>query len=91
MRTDRRCFRRSDPDYRTLAPLYERKRNVTIVHMINRRLAHASSAKDYEFSRATVRQLWEGGVEDVRRSCANPAWHHATESLDGVRVFDLAR
>jgi len=79
-----------DPDYRRLAPLCERKRHVTIVHLINRRLAHASSAKDYEFSRATVRQLWEGGLEDLRRSCANPSWHRAIESVNGVQVFDLA-
>ena len=81
---------RDDPDYRMLAPLCEPKRNITIVHLINRRLAHASSAKDYEFSRATVSQLWEGGFEDLRRSCANPSWHRATESVDGVQVFDLA-
>jgi NTE family protein len=81
---------RDDPDYRRLAPLCERKRHITIVHLINRRLAHASSAKDYEFSRATVRQLWEGGREDLRRSCANPSWHRATESVNGVQVFDLA-
>jgi NTE family protein len=81
---------RDDPDYRMLAPLCEPKRDITIVHLINRRLAHASSAKDYEFSRATVRQLWEGGLEDLRRSCANPSWHRATESVDGVQVFDLA-
>ena len=81
---------RDDPDYRMLEPVCEPKRNITIVHLINRRLAHASSAKDYEFSRATVRQLWEGGLEDLRRSCANPSWHRATESVDGVQVFDLA-
>ena len=81
---------RDDPDYRMLEPVCEPKRNITIVHLINRRLAHASSAKDYEFSRATVRQLWEGGLEDLRRSCANPSWHRATESVNGVQVFDLA-
>ena len=81
---------RDDPDYRMLEPLCEPKRHITIVHLINRRLAHASSAKDYEFSRATVSQLWEGGLEDLRRSCANPSWHRATESVDGVQVFDLA-
>jgi hypothetical protein len=60
------------------------------VHLINRRLAHSSSAKDYEFSRTTVRQLWEAGLEDVRRSCANVQWRKATEIVSGVRVFDLA-
>jgi NTE family protein len=81
---------RDDPDFRVLALLCMRKRHITIVHMINRRLAHSSSAKDYEFSRTTVRQLWEAGLEDVRRSCAHPQWRKATESVNGIHVFDLA-
>jgi hypothetical protein len=41
------------------------------------------------FSRADVRQLWENGLEDVRRSCAHPQWRSATEIVHGVRVFDF--
>jgi NTE family protein len=80
---------RDDGDFRMLAPLCERKPRIAVVHLINRRLQHASSAKDYEFSRATVRQRWEGGRDDVRRTCTNPSWRHATQTVDGVRVFDL--
>jgi NTE family protein len=80
---------RDDPDYKLLAPLGEFKRNVTIMHLINRRLDTASSSKDYEFSRATMRQHWEAGLDDVRRTCANPKWREATETVDGVRAFDL--
>ena len=81
---------RDDADYRMVAPLAAVERHLTLVHLINRRVADASSAKDYEFSRATVRQLWEAGLEDVRRSCAHPDWLAATEVVPGVRVFDLA-
>jgi NTE family protein len=81
---------RDDADVRLLAPLCMRKRHITIVHLINRRLTHSSSAKDYEFSRTTVRQLWEAGLEDVRRSCAHPKWLKATATVNGIRVFDLA-
>lgn len=80
-----------DPDYKLLAPLCHRRRHITIMHLINRRMAHSSSDKDYLFSRTMVRQLWEAGLEDVRRSCAHPQWRHATELVDGVRVFDLTR
>jgi NTE family protein len=80
---------RDDADYKLLSPLGEFERNVTIVHLINRRLDSASSAKDYEFSRMTMRQHWEAGLEDVRRTCANPKWAKATEIVDGVRAFDL--
>jgi NTE family protein len=81
---------RSDPDYRLLAPFAEYRRNITIMHLINRRLDSASSAKDYEFSRATMLQHWETGLEDVRRTVAHPDWIDATEIVDGVRAFDLA-
>jgi NTE family protein len=79
---------REDPDFRLLAP-FSRRHHITIVHLINRRPAYSSSDKDYLFSRAEVRQLWENGLEDVRRSCAHPQWRSATEIVHGVRVFDL--
>jgi len=81
---------RDDPDYRLLAPLAQYKRHITIMHLINRRLDSASSAKDFEFSRATIRLHWEAGLEDVRRTCAHPDWLNAMEIVDGVRAFDLA-
>ena len=42
--------------------------NVSIVHLINRRSAHSSQAKDYEFSRATALELCgAAGRDDVTR------------------------
>ena len=78
-----------DPDYKLLRPTVEKQRQITIAHLINRRLSHSTNSKDYEFSRATVRQLWEAGLEDVRRACAHPEWLQPTEVLPGVRIFDL--
>ena len=79
-----------DPDYKLLQPLYEYKRHITIAHLINRRLASSTNSKDYEFSRTTVRQLWDAGLEDVRRTVSHRAWLKARELVEGVRVFDLA-
>jgi NTE family protein len=79
-----------DPDYKVLAPLAEHKRQITIAHLINRRFATSTNAKDYEFSRATVRQLWEAGLDDVRRTFARREWLKAREVVNGVRVFDLS-
>jgi len=80
----------NDPDYKLLRPLAEHKRHITIAHLINRRLASSSSSKDYEFSRTTVRQLWQAGLDDVRRTISHRAWLDARELVEGVRVFDLA-
>jgi len=82
---------RDDPDYKRLQPLCDHRRQITIAHLINRRFAHSTSSKDYEFSRATVRQLWDAGLEDVRRTCSHLAWRKAREVESGIRVFDLAR
>ena len=79
-----------DPDYQLLQPLAEHKRHITIAHLINRRLASSTNAKDYEFSRQTVRQLWQAGLDDVRRTVSHRAWKEAREIVEGVRVFDLA-
>ena len=79
-----------DPDYKVLAPFARRKRRITISHLINRRVATSINAKDYEFSRATVRQLWQAGLDDVRRSCAHLEQLEAREVVRGVRVFELS-
>jgi NTE family protein len=52
---------------------------------------HSSQAKDYEFSRATVRDLWAAGRDDVRRTVTRPEMLRASEAGGGMRVYDLAR
>jgi len=37
-----------------------------------------------------VRQLWQAGLDDVRRTVSHRAWLETRELVDGVRVFDLA-
>lgn len=81
---------RDDPDYKLLQPLAQHKRRITIAHLINRRLASSTNAKDYEFSRTTVRELWQAGLDDVRRTVSHRAWLETRELVEGVRIFDLA-
>jgi NTE family protein len=80
-----------DIDYKLLKEAIGRKREITIAHLINRRFAHSANSKDYEFSRTTVRQLWQAGLDDVRRAHAHRDWLKATEVESGVRVFDLTK
>ena len=65
--------------------------HVDIVHLINRRYSYSAFSKDYEFSRATVRQLWEAGLEDIRRTMAHPDWQKETDPGEGIGVYDLTR
>ena len=78
------------PEYREIEA-FTKENAVTVVHFINRRRKSHSSAKDYEFSRTTVRELWQAGLDDMRRTCAHRDWLKATEVEYGVRVVDLSR
>jgi NTE family protein len=80
---------RNDPDYLRLAPQCVDNREITIVHLINRRFKDSTNAKDYEFSRASMQRLWEAGLDDVRLSCSHRRWQEAQQIESGVRVFDL--
>jgi NTE family protein len=78
-----------DPDVKMLAAASKPKA-ISLVHFINRHHPRATSFKDAEFSRATVTELWQGGLGDVRRAHADPQWHRATEVTEGgVRVYDM--
>jgi NTE family protein len=81
---------RMDADAKFLAQSTQ-AHNVSIVQLINRRFDHTTQAKDYEFSRATVRALWDAGREAVRRTLDSPEWPLACATDRGVRTYDLAR
>ena len=63
---------------------------VDLVHMINRRYRYTSSSKDYDFSRATVNELWAAGLDTARRTFAHPELWEGGKAADGIRVFDVA-
>jgi NTE family protein len=81
---------KDDPDVRLLCD-ETRGRRVSVVQLINRRFDHSSQSKDYEFSRATVRSLWDAGREAVQRSMASPEWPRACTGKQGLHTFDLAK
>ncbi|WP_172328830.1 DUF3734 domain-containing protein [Mangrovicoccus sp. HB161399] len=61
---------------------------VDLVHLIHRRAAFETDAKDYDFSRLSMLQHWEAGARDVGQSLADPRWQ-ARGRHEGLRVFDL--
>jgi NTE family protein len=72
---------KSDPDALKLAKVCD-ERSWMIVRLINKRPSHSGAVKDFEFSRATIEEAWDAGLEDVRRSVAG--W-------DEVRPQDIGR
>jgi NTE family protein len=81
---------KSDADVEVLKTICS-DAHVDIVHLINRRYSYTTHSKDFDFSRATVRQLWDAGLADARRTLARPEWLERPKRAGGVRVYDLAR
>ncbi len=80
---------RKDADVQRLSETCDQG-NISLIHLINRRYSHSASSKDYEFSRATVMDLWNSGLDAVRQSMADPKWMDAVRTENGMRVYDLA-
>jgi NTE family protein len=79
---------RSDPRIRELEA-FSRDTVVTVMHLINRHRGYDSASKDYEFSRATMLELWAAGRADVEKTLADPHWIHRSRPPHGIAVFDL--
>jgi len=79
---------KSDPDVQKLAPIRD-VGEMTIARLTNRGLSHAGYSMDYEFSRATVKELWATGLDDVRRSVAEIGAMRPTEIGCIARLYDL--
>jgi NTE family protein len=82
---------RDDPDAREVAEaLRANCVSLDIVHLIYRAKRYENHAKDYEFSRLTMREHWAAGQADVLQTLHDPRWtERGPAELYGVRVFDL--
>jgi NTE family protein len=80
---------RSDPEVKKLEAI-SRRGPLSLVHLVNRCDTKSSDFKDYEFSRATVDQLWQAGHDDVQKVLTQPEACRITDLGNGVRVFDLS-
>ena len=81
---------KSNPDVKKLAAVCD-KGDITIAHLINRRLEHSAQSKDAEFSRTTVNELWAEGLADVRQAIVDVEWMEPREMGHGIRVYHLTR
>ena len=79
---------RADPQVKKLEEISRRGR-LSLVHLVNRCDTKSSDFKDYEFSRATVDQLWQAGRDDVQTVLQHPDACSVSDLGNGVRVFEL--
>ena len=79
---------RDDPDAQALAAL-RCESAVDVVHLIYRSKHYESQSKDYEFSRASMREHWDSGRADTAQTLHDPRWTHRARNPTGVHVYDL--
>jgi NTE family protein len=82
---------RDDPDAKLLEA-HTCDAAVTIVHLIHRRAAYDRYSMDYEFSRLSMLEHWQAGLDDVRHTLERSAWRERTKPEEtGVTILDLTR
>jgi NTE family protein len=78
----------SDPAVQKLTAV-SRRGPLSLVRVVNRHNTHSSDFKDYEFSRATVTDLWNDGHDDACRMIAGPDARTVTEIGNGCRIYEM--
>ena len=78
----------SDPEVQKLTAV-SRRGPLSLVHLINRHDTKSSDFKDFEFSRATVEDLWQAGHDDVRMALMHPERAKVTDFGNDVRAYEL--
>ena len=78
----------SDPEVQKLTTV-SRRGPLSLVHLVNRHDTKSSDFKDFEFSRATVEDLWQAGHDDVRMALKHPERGKVTDFGNGVRAYEL--
>jgi NTE family protein len=63
---------------------------ITILQLIYQQKAYESHAKDYEFSGTSMREHWQSGYEDTKRTLKKREWL-SMPAQAGIVVHDVHR
>jgi NTE family protein len=64
---------------------------INIVQLIYQQQNYESHAKDYEFSGTSMREHWEAGYLDTRKTLRHPRWLEKPHESVGMSVHDVHR
>jgi NTE family protein len=64
---------------------------INIVHLIYQQKVYESDAKDYEFSGTSMREHWDSGYQDTRKTLAHRRWLEKPPESIGMTVHDVHR
>jgi NTE family protein len=81
---------RRDPEIRDIAEM-ARERAYNIVHLIYQTKIHEGHSRDYEFGLSAMRAHWQSGLDDIRRTLADPRRLHPPSPELGIVTHDVHR
>lgn len=79
------------PEEQELIADYSDAGVVNIVHLIYQHKNYEGHAKDYEFSGTSMREHWDMGLEDTKRTLRHTEWLLPPFTDDAVAIHDLHR
>jgi NTE family protein len=80
-----------DDDERRLKARLAHMPEATILELIYQQAAYETQAKDYEFSAASMREHWNSGYLDTKRTLRHRDWLTVSDSDAGLSVHDIHR
>jgi NTE family protein len=81
---------RTDPDVKAIADL-ACHRAYNIVHLIYQSKAFEGHSKDFEFGLDAMREHWQSGLDDIRRTLADPRRLDRPAAELGMVTHDVHR
>ena len=81
---------KQDPEIRAIADI-ARHRSCNIIHLIYQSKIYEGQSKDYEFGLNAMRAHWQSGLEDIRRTLADPRRLDPPAPELGIVTHDIHR
>ncbi|MCK1512361.1 patatin-like phospholipase family protein [Bradyrhizobium sp. 190] len=81
---------KAKPEIRAIADM-ARHRSYNIVHLIYQTKMHEGHSRDYEFGLSAMRAHWQSGLEDIRRTLADPRRLDPPSPDLGIVTHDVHR
>ena len=81
---------KAKPEIRAIADM-ARHRSYNIVHLIYQSKIYEGHSRDYEFGLSAMRAHWQSGLEDIRRTLADPRRLDPPAPEIGIVTHDIHR
>ncbi|MDE8345596.1 MAG: DUF3734 domain-containing protein, partial [Acidocella sp.] len=78
-------------EQRLLKANISRPPEINIMQLIYQQKAYEGDAKDYEFSRLSMRDHWRSGYYDTRNTLAHKDWLAMKGTGGGIHTHDIHR